>query len=135
MVAIAYAKLLAVAITLILIVVACTAFASLIAWTLGRVGRVVTNDAARYQMFYDDLVTWLDGHGVPVDSVWAEQFNVRWLLRQAHRVTGRIYSTLTFWLITLTYVIWGLLEIDDARRQVQALGDSDATRVLLQGSD
>ena len=42
-------------------------------------------------------------------------------LRKAQRVTGRINSTLAFWLITLTYVILGLLEVDDIRRKIQAL--------------
>ena len=84
--------------------------------------------------FTTTLVTWLDRHGISVAGLWAEHFNVGWLLRQAQRLTGRINSTLTFWLITLTYVILGLLEVDDVRRKIVALGNRDAERVLLQGS-
>jgi AI-2 transport protein TqsA len=112
----------------------CFAFASLVFWGFSRVGRAVMSDAARYQTFYDNLVNWLDSHGVSVAGLWAEHFNVGWLLRKAQRVTGRINSTLAFWLITLTYVILGLLEVDDIRRKVLALGNRDAARVLLQGS-
>ena len=126
--------LIALAITLIAVVAVGLAFASLVAWGFGRVGRAVMSDAGRYQALYDNLVTWLDGHGVSVAGLWAEHFNVGWLLRKAQRVTGRINSTLAFWLITLTYVILGLLEVDDIRRKIQALGNRDAARVLLRGS-
>lgn len=126
--------LIALAITLIVVVAVGLAFASLVVWGFGRVGRAVMNDAGRYQALYSSLVTWLDGHGVSVAGLWAEHFNVGWLLRKAQRVTGRINSTLAFWLVTLTYVILGLLEVDDIRRKIQALGNRDVARVLLQGS-
>jgi AI-2 transport protein TqsA len=127
-------RLVALAITLIVIVAVGVAFASLIAWGFGRVGRALVSDAARYQMLYDNLVAWLDSHGISVAGLWAEHFNVRWLLVKAQYVTGRINSTLAFWLITLTYVILGLLEVDDIRRKVDALRNRDAARVMLDGS-
>jgi AI-2 transport protein TqsA len=127
-------RLVALAITLIVIVAVGVAFASLIAWGFGRVGRALVSDAARYQMLYDNLVAWLDSHGISVAGLWAEHFNVRWLLVKAQYVTGRINSTLAFWLITLTYVILGLLEVDDIRRKVDALRNRNAARVILDGS-
>ena len=92
------------------------------------------SDAARYQALYDNLVAWLDSHGISVAGLWAEHFNVRWLLTKAQYVTGRIYSTLAFWLITLTYVILGLLEVDDVRRKVETLRNRAAARVIIDGS-
>jgi AI-2 transport protein TqsA len=127
-------KLIALAITLIMIVAVGLAFASLVAWGFGRVGRALMSDAARYQALYDSLVAWLDSHGISVAGLWAEHFNVRWLLTKAQYVTGRINSTLAFWLITLTYVILGLLEVDDIRRKVETLGNRNAARVILDGS-
>jgi AI-2 transport protein TqsA len=127
-------KLLALAITLIVIVAVGFAFTSLVAWGFGRVGRALMSDAARYQAFYDNLVAWLDGHGISVAGLWAEHFNVRWALGKAQYVTGRINSTLAFWLITLTYVILGLLEVDDIRIKVATLRNRDAARVILDGS-
>jgi len=127
-------RLVALAITLTVIVAVGVAFASLIAWGFGRVGRALVSDAARYQMLYDNLVAWLDSHGISVAGLWAEHFNVRWLLGKAQYVTGRINSTLAFWLITLTYVILGLLEVDDIRRKVDALRNRDAARVISDGS-
>ena len=127
-------KLIALAITLIVIVAVGLAFASLVVWGFGRVGRALMSDAARYQALYDNLVTWLDSHGISVAGLWAEHFNVRWLLTKAQYVTGRINSTLAFWLITLTYVILGLLEVDDIRRKVETLRNRDAARVIIDGS-
>jgi predicted PurR-regulated permease PerM len=92
------------------------------------------SDAARYQPLYNNLVTWLDSHGMTVAGLWAEHFNVRWVLAKAQYVTGRINSTLVFWLITLTYVILGLLEVDDIRRKVETLRNREAARVILAGS-
>jgi len=126
-------RLVALAITLIVIVAVCLVFGSLVVWGFSRVGRAVVLDAARYQLLYDHLVTWLDGHGISVAGLWAEHFNVGWALRAAQRVTGRINTTLTFWLITLTYVILALLEVDVTRRKIEALGNRDAARVLLDG--
>jgi len=127
-------KLIALAITVIITVVVCLAFASLAVWGFGRVGRSLIADSARYQAFYNDVVTWLDGHGVSVAGLWAEHFNVGWLLRAAQQITGRINTTLRFWLIALVYVILGLLEIDDIRRKIGALDNRNAARVLLDGS-
>src|SRR5262249_25457396 len=79
-------KLIALAITLIVIVAVGVAFASLVAWGFGRVGHALMSDAARYQALYDNLVTWLDSHGISVAGLWAEHFNVRWLLNKAQYV-------------------------------------------------
>src|SRR6516162_8122766 len=119
-------KLVALAITLIVIVAVGIAFASLVAWGFGQVGHALMSDAARYQALYDNLVTWLDSHGISVAGLWAEHFNVRWLLNKAQYVAGRINSTLAFWLITLIYVILGLLEVDDIRRKVETLRNREA---------
>jgi AI-2 transport protein TqsA len=127
-------KLLALGITIIVTVAVCLAFASSAVWGFGRVGRSLVTDVARYQTLYDNVVTWLEGHGVSVAGLWAEHVNVAWLLRVSQLVTGRINTTLTFWLITLLYVVLGLLEVDDMRLKVEALQNREAARVLLHGS-
>src|ERR1700676_926569 len=127
-------KLLALSITMIVTVAVCLAFASLAVWGFGRVGRSLVTDTARYQALYDSMVTWLDGHGVSIAGLWAEHFNVAWLLRATQYITGRANTTFSFWLITLIYVILGLLEVDDMRRKIEALGNREAARVLLDGS-
>ena len=127
-------KLIALAITLIMIVAVGLAFASLVAWGFGRVGRALMSDAARYQALYDSLVAWLDSHGHIGRGPLGRALQCPMALTKAQYVTGRINSTLAFWLITLTYVILGLLEVDDIRRKVETLGNRDAARVIFDGS-
>ncbi|HZC98443.1 MAG TPA: AI-2E family transporter, partial [Bradyrhizobium sp.] len=127
-------KLVALAITLVVTIVVCLGFASLAAWGFGRVGRSLVADSARYQALYGTMVTWLDGHGVSVAGLWAEHFNVAWLLRATQHVTGRVNTTLSFWVIALVYVVLGLLEVEGFRRKVEALDNRVAERILLDGS-
>ncbi len=127
-------KLPALAITVLMTLAVGLAFASLAAWGFGRVGQSFVTDASRYQAFYDRLVAWLDGHGVSIAGLWAEHFNVGWLVRTTQYVTGRVNTTLTFWLIALLYVALGLLEVDDLRGKVEALQNREAARILLDGS-
>ncbi|MBR1153540.1 AI-2E family transporter [Bradyrhizobium sp. JYMT SZCCT0428] len=127
-------KLLALALTIVVTIVVCLAFASLAAWGFGRVGRSLMADTVRYQVLYGAMVTWLDGHGVSVAGLWAEHFNVAWLMRATQLVTGRVNTTLSFWVIALVYVVLGLLEVEDARRRVETFGKPDVARVLLDGS-
>jgi predicted PurR-regulated permease PerM len=127
-------KVVALAITLFLTIAVCIAFASLAVLAFGRVGHSLIADSARYQAAYHGVVAWLDDHGVSVAGLLAENFNVEWLLRTAQRLTGRINTTLTFWLIALTYLILGLLEVDDIQRKVRALDNREMARVLLDGS-
>ena len=127
-------KLLALGVTMIVTVSVCLAFASLVVWGFGRVSRSLVTNVARYQALFNNVVTWLDDHGISVAGLWAEHFNVVWLLRVSQLVTGRLNTTLVFWLITLLYVVLGLLEVDDMRRKVQSLHNREAASVLLQGS-
>jgi predicted PurR-regulated permease PerM len=127
-------SLIALAITIVITIAVCLAFASLAVWGFGRVGRSLVADSGRYQALYDSLVTWLDGHDVSVARLWAEHFNVAWLLRAMQQITGRVNTTLSFWLIALVYVMLGLLEVDDMRRKVEALDNREVARVLLDGS-
>jgi predicted PurR-regulated permease PerM len=126
-------KLAALAITIIVTVAICFALASLAVWGFGRVGRSLVADLARYQALYEVTVAWLDGHGVSVAALWAEHFNVTWLLRATQFVTGRVNTTLSFWVIALVYVMLGLLEVENFRRRIEHLENRSAAAVLLEG--
>jgi len=123
--------LLALAITMTLTVAVMLVFASLVVWGFGRVGRSVIADSGRYEAIYDAAVVWLESHDISVAGLWAEHFNVGWMLRWAQAITGRVNTTLSFWLITLVYVILGLMELDDLRRKAQAFIAPEAARMLL----
>jgi len=127
-------KLLALAITLLVTLAVGVAFGSLVAWGFGRVVRSLVMDAARYEAIYQQIVTWLDGHGVSIAGLWAEHFNVRWMLSTTQLLTGRVNTTLTFWLIASVYLMLGLLEVDAMRRRIEALDNREVARVVLDGS-
>jgi AI-2 transport protein TqsA len=127
-------QLLALAVSVVVMVVGFAAFGSLTVWALGRVGRWIVADAARFQLFYEQATTWLEGHGIAVAGIWSENFNVGWLLRTVQTVTGRLNSTMSFWLVVLVYVILGLLEVDDFGRKVRALRNRERGEFLFRGS-
>ena len=120
----------ALGLTMVLTIAVCLGFASLAVWAFGRVGHSLLADYARYQALYDSAVAWLEDRGISVAGLWAEHFNAGWLLRIARQVTGRANTTLSFWLITLVYVILGLLEVDVVGRKVRALDNREAARLL-----
>lgn len=127
-------RLLALAISVVVMVVAFAAFGSLIVWAFGRVARWIVSDAARFQSFYDQATAWLEGHGIAVAGVWSETFNVGWILRTVQTITGRLNSTLSFWLVVLVYVILGLLEVDDFGRKLRTMRNRETSAVLFRGS-
>ena len=126
--------LLALAITMTVTVAVCIAFASLVVWGFGHVGVSLMADSARYQALYDNAINWLEDRGVSVAGLWSEHFNVAWLVQWAGQITGRVNTTLTFWLIALLYVILGLMEVDDLRRRAEAYLRPETARILLQGT-
>jgi predicted PurR-regulated permease PerM len=127
-------RLVALAIVVAAIVVVFIVFASLVAWSFGRVGRWLVTDAEHLQRIYGQTAAWLEGHGIGVATLWAEHFNVGWMLRAAQGVTGRVNTTVAFWLVVLVYVILGLLEVEDAERRISAMRNREAGRILLDGS-
>jgi predicted PurR-regulated permease PerM len=127
-------KLPALAITLLITLAVALGFASLAVWGFGRVGQSVLADAARYETIYTRALAWLDSHGIDIAGLWAEHFNVGWIVRTAQYLTGRVNTTLTFWLIAVVYLMLGLLEVDDIKRKIGSLENRQAARVLLDGS-
>lgn len=127
-------RLLALAIVVLATVVVFVVFGSLVVWGFGRVGRSLVADAARFQTLYEQVTTWLEGYGIAVAGIWAEHFDMRWVVRTVQGITGRLNTTVTFWLIVLVYVILGLLEVEDFKRKIGKLKNRAAARVLLDGS-
>jgi AI-2 transport protein TqsA len=127
-------RLLALAVTMTVTVAVCIAFASLVVWGFGHVGVSLMADSARYQALYESAINWLEERGVSVAGLWSEHFNVAWLVQWAGQITGRVNTTLTFWLIALLYVILGLMEVDDLRRRAKTFLRPETSRILLQGT-
>jgi AI-2 transport protein TqsA len=127
-------KLFAMAMVILVTVVAFVAFGSVVVWSFSRVARWMVSDAARYQAIYERVAEWLEGHGIAIAGLWAEHFNLHWLARALPEITGRVNTTMRFWLVVLVYVILGLLEVEDIGHRIRDMENREASRVLLEGS-
>ena len=52
----------------------------------------------------------------------------------AGQITGRVNTTLSFWLIALLYVILGLMEVDDVNSRAKTFLRPETSQILLQGT-
>jgi AI-2 transport protein TqsA len=127
-------KLVALAVTMLATILVVTEFASLITWGFGRVGRFVVSDAPRYQLLYGQVAQWMEGHGIAVAGLWAEHFNVAWMIRLFRELTIRMNSALSFSVVMLTYVILGVLEIDVIAGKLRAAETGEFGRRLRTGA-
>jgi len=125
--------LLALAITMAVTVAVCALLASMVVWSFGRVGRSLLSDYERHQTLYNAVAAWLESHGISVAG-WTQHFDVAWLLRTAQQVTGRLNTTLSFWLIALVYVILGLMEVDDVDSRVRKYAKPETAHLFLTAS-
>jgi predicted PurR-regulated permease PerM len=127
-------RLVALAFSITAIIVAFLGFATLAAWAFGRVAQWFIADAGRLQSLYDQATAWLAEYGIVVDGVWSEHFNVSWLMRTAQSLTGRVNTTVSFWVVALVYIILGLLEVDETARRIAALDRPGVARLLVSGT-
>jgi len=110
--------------------------AYLIVWALGKIGQWFISNIPRFQELYSHAADWLEGHGILAARVFSEQFNVGWIIRAIQEVANILNSSLTFSIITFVFVVLGLLEVDDARRNVERLPNPVIRQSLLRaGAD
>ena len=89
-------KLVALLISVVFTLAVVLFFVALVAWSFGRVGRGIIADSARYQAIYEQAVLWLEGHGISVVGLWAEHFNMTWVVSAVRQVAARMNTTLSF---------------------------------------
>jgi AI-2 transport protein TqsA len=125
-------KLLALAITTVATILVVAALGSLAAWGFGRAGQWLIANGPRFQVLYVEVRDWLEGHGLYAASILAEHFNASWLLRLFHEAAGRLSRMMSFGIVTLVFVILGLLEVAESRRKLETLGDGKTGRIVVQ---
>jgi AI-2 transport protein TqsA len=124
-------KLVALAVTILVILVVITALSALLVWGFSHIGQWVIANSIRFQALYMQAVDWLEGHGIPLVSQVTGSFNVSWLFRAVQEVGGRLSDMLTFVVITLVFTILGLLEVDIAKKNIARLESREIARSLL----
>lgn len=126
-------QLLALAIVVALVVLTFFVFASVVAWSFNRIGRTLIAETPRLQVLYEQVAAWLETHGVVVAGLWAEHFNVRWMVGAMQGLSARLNTMISFWIVVLIYVLLGLLEVGPLTRKIPSLVSADAARVLIGG--
>lgn len=127
-------QLLALAITMLATIAVGVIFGSIVAWAVGRVGRSVMSDMAQYELLYHDAADWLEAQGISIAGVWEEHFDRAWVIGLVRHLGGRVQTTLVFWIIAITYLLLGLLEVGDMRRKIAAMRNREAARILADGT-
>jgi len=125
-------KLLALAVTLVATLAVITVFAFLLVWGFSRIYVWIVGNSARFQALYMQATEWLEGHGVSIANQMAENFNVSWIIRAVQEIAGRVQNLISFAIITVIFMILGLLEIDIAKRNIERLENREVRQVLLQ---
>ena len=126
-------KLVALAICMAATIAVMAVFGWIITWGFTRVGRYIIGEIPRLQLVYAQATIWLEGHGIAVDSLWAEYFSFAWVLRGLQGVTGWLYTMISFSIVVVIYVILGLLEVDIVARKLAAMRGRMAAVVVLDG--
>ncbi len=129
-------KLLALAITILVILTVIIVFAFLMIWAFSRIGQWLVLNSARFQTLYMQASDWLEHHGISVSSQMADNFNVSWIIRAVRQIGGRLNTFISFTLIAFVFTLLGLLEVDIAKRNIARIENRTIADLLSQaGSD
>lgn len=120
---------LAMLVTLMAALVTLVGLALLIAWAFGGVAQWVVANAAQLQALYASKVELLAGFGVDV-ALLTQGFDTRWLVRLAQQVTGQLQGVLSFTIVTIVFLVFGLLEVGAVRAQLAAMPGETAPALL-----
>ncbi|TCI00601.1 AI-2E family transporter [Roseococcus sp. SYP-B2431] len=92
--------------------------ALLIAWAFGSVGSWVIGNSAQIQLLYARKILWFEERGIAVAALLSDGFSSRWLVVIAQEVTGRLHGILAFSIVTVVFLVLGLLEVTAVDRQL-----------------
>lgn len=114
-------------------IVVIASFAWVVTWAFSRVGRYAVLDAERFQLLYNQIAGWLEGHGIVVASLWQEHFNIGWVFRVFQDIAAIVNGMLSFIFVVMIYVMLGLLEVDAAAARLHNMAQSIFGQVVLAG--
>jgi AI-2 transport protein TqsA len=95
----------------------------LIVWSFGRIAQWIIENSARLQGLYKHAADLLEQRGLYAAELFAEQFNMSWLIGVLHGIGGGLQGIVTFALVTFIFVILGLLELEPLGRRLGQVGD------------
>jgi AI-2 transport protein TqsA len=121
------AVLLTAAVALLAIGIGCW----LIVWGFGRIAQWVIANAARLQGLYAHLADRLEQRGLYTTELFAQQFNMSWIIGVLRSIGGGLQGIATFALVTFIFVILGLLELEPLGRRLGQIGDGTFGAVAI----
>jgi AI-2 transport protein TqsA len=121
----------ALAISIVAIVLVLAAVVGLVAWSGSHVGRWLIGNAGRFQELYAATDAWLEGHGFLLAGMITDHFDARWVLRAVQDFSARLQSLSSFLVVTVVFVILGLLEVDAFQGQLRRIGRQGAGDFML----
>lgn len=124
-------KLIATMMTVVVVIVVVTTLAALIGWGFGRAARWLLADLARFQEMYLQAAAWLEKHGFVITGVFGEVFNGSWVVAMLQRVGSRLQGILSFAIVTLIYILLGLLEVDTIAAKLRGLRNKEIGESLI----
>jgi predicted PurR-regulated permease PerM len=113
------AVLITAAVALIAIGIGCW----LVVWGFGRIAQWVIDNSARLQALYTHAADLLEQRGLYAAELFAQQFNMSWIVGVLRGIGGGLQGIVTFSLVTFIFVILGLLEIEPLGRRLSRLGN------------
>jgi len=106
--------------------------AFIVVWGMSLVIQWLVNNTDRFQALYTQATEWLDGHGVSLTSIVADNYNPGWVVSAVREIGGRGYGLIAFIVLTFAFIVLGLLEVDVTRRNIERLKNQDLQQLLLE---
>ncbi len=123
--------LLAVAVTIVVTIAILAILVFLVVWGFGLVVQWLINNTERLHTLYSQASEWLDGHGVSISTLVADNYSPGWITGAVREVGGRGYGIVSFFVIAFAFIVLGLLEVDIARNNIGRLNSPSLRRSLL----
>lgn len=127
-------KIVAVIVTFLILVTAILVLGTAVVWALDNIWRTVSNNVQRYQALYQAMADWLEQHGIALAGLWADTFNVNWMLRIGQQLLARTGQTMTFWAIVIAYVLTLLVEVKHIGLNVERYTNPGISSIVRAGT-
>jgi len=96
----------------------------LVIWGFGGIAQWVIANSARLQGLYMHAADVLEQRGLYAAELFAQQINVLWLVQILRAVGGSLQGVFSFSIVTLVFVILGILEVEPLGRRLRRIGDA-----------
>ena len=127
-------KAIAIIAALVMLIAVIVLLSSAVLWALRSIWQTIGADGQRYQSLYMSFANWLEKNGIAMAGLWAETFNVNWALRFLQQTLARTGQTMSFWAVTIAYVITALVEVERIDKSIAKFSGPGASEIIRAGT-